>query len=247
MILESLSFTKTLYAFDFDGTLSRIVKVPSEAKIGRLTLQLLQQLAGLAPVAVVSGRSLKDLKQRIICRPAYLVGNHGLEGLGVSPGVYSRAQESCDLWKAKLSGVEFGSGVEIEDKEFSLAIHYRLSRNKREVKLRIKEALESLEPLPRLITGKSVVNVLPVGAPHKGLAVLEMAKKLGTRSVLYVGDDDTDEDVFSLPDPGIMTVRVGKKASSQARYYLERQSEINELLKRLIQYHRPQTKPQRQL
>lgn len=60
MILESLSFTKTLYAFDFDGTLSRIVRVPSEATVSDVTNRLLIQLSELVPVAIISGRSIDD-------------------------------------------------------------------------------------------------------------------------------------------------------------------------------------------
>jgi len=52
---------------------------------------------------------------------------------------------------------------------------------------------------------------------------------------LYVGDDDTDEDVFSLPDERILSVRVGKKLMSAAQLYLERQSQMGSLLRYLAQ------------
>lgn len=237
MILESLSFTKTLYAFDFDGTLSRIAKTPAEATIGLSTNELLKKLASLVPVAVVSGRSLADLKNHLVFNPKYLIGNHGLEGLGLPANALVKASEICFRWKNSLIQKEFEHGVDIEDKTYSLAIHYRRSRRKRRAKADIAAAIETLNPRPRVIAGKSVVNLLPVGAPHKGAAVLELGRQIGVKHIFYIGDDYTDEDVFSLPEERIMTVRVGKKYSSYAQYYIENQSKINQLLRVLIQHY----------
>jgi trehalose 6-phosphate phosphatase len=76
-----------------------------------------------------------------------------------------------------------------------------------------------------------------MGAPHKGVAILELMKLAKSKRVLYIGDDDTDEDVFSLTNEKIMSIRVGEKKISNAHYYIQRQSEINRLLKYLIRYH----------
>lgn len=57
--------------------------------------------------------------------------------------------------------------------------------------------------------------------------------QLQISAALYVGDDDTDEDVFSLPDERIVSVRVGKKAATAAQWYLTRQSQIGQLLQYL--------------
>ena len=241
MILESLSFTRTLYAFDFDGTLSKIVRVPGDATLSRTTESLLVELAGLAPVAVISGRSIDDLKPRLKFKPHFLVGNHGLEGLEGGQGAMTRARSACLGWKKTLDKVDWPHGVEIEDKTYSLAIHFRRSRNKKTAKVLIRDSIEALSPSPRIIAGKSVLNLLPAGAPHKGIALMEIMKSAGFRNAFYIGDDDTDEDVFSLQDEGrLMTVRVGKKRSSNARYFIARQSEINRLLKELIRHHRPE-------
>jgi trehalose 6-phosphate phosphatase len=168
-----------------------------------------------------------------------VVGNHGLEGLGNNRDSLKQAIVFCKDWKEKLSQADFGSGVEVEDKTYSLAIHYRRSRNKKQVKEQIKNAIASLHPAPQLIPGKSVINLLPQGTPHKGAAILELMKRAEARYVFYIGDDDTDEDVFGLLDAKIMSVRVGEKRSSHARFYIKRQSEINHLLRLLIHYHRP--------
>lgn len=239
-ILESLSFTKTIYAFDFDGTLSKIVPVPSDASLSVTTTKLLKELSKLAPVAIISGRSIDDLKQRLSFKPHYLIGNHGLEGLGNNRTSLNRAKLECQTWKNELAKKDFRPGVEIEDKTYSLAVHYRRSRNKKITKNEIRNAIAELLPQPHIITGKSVINLLPQGAPHKGAALLELMKKAGVRNAFYIGDDDTDEDVFSLPNGHItVTVRVGKKNTSHARYFIDNQSYINRVLKCLIRFHQP--------
>lgn len=239
LVLESLSFTKTLYAFDFDGTLSKIVAKPGIATISKSTEILMTELCKIAPVAILSGRSIKDLKQRLNFRPQFLVGNHGLEGLSGDTKSLESAHKICQIWKNKLFQMTFGPGVEIEDKSYSLAIHYRRSRSKQKEKNNIWSAINRLEPTPKIISGKSVINCLPLGAPHKGLALLEIMEKVQAKHAFYIGDDDTDEDVFSLPTNHIFTVRVGQKRNSHAKYYVRQQTDINKLLRLLIQYHRP--------
>ncbi|MBS1985192.1 MAG: trehalose-phosphatase [Bdellovibrionales bacterium] len=237
--LESLTFTRTLYAFDFDGTLAPIVNDPASAKISPSTAALLRQLSDLAPVAIISGRSVADLKRILPFRPQYLVGNHGLEGLKRSRQSLANAQATCTQWIERLRRAPIYSGVDIEDKKLSLAIHYRRSRQRTLARQKIEKLITTLTPPPRVVPGKCVYNLIPSGAPHKGMALLDLLPKSRTRHVFYVGDDDTDEDVFSLPyvDGQLLTVRVGRKQVSQARYFLQRQSEINRLIRTLVRYH----------
>ena len=84
----------------------------------------------------------------------------------------------------------------------------------------------------RLIGGKQVVNILPAGAPHKGLALERARARLGCDTAVYVGDDETDEDVFALDRPGrLLGIRVGRKRSSSAASYVRAQAEIDRLLR----------------
>jgi hypothetical protein len=52
---------------------------------------------------------------------------------------------------------------------------------------------------------------LPNGSPHNRFALVKMMTKLDLKCAFYIGDDDTDEDVVSLPDRRIISVRIGKK------------------------------------
>ncbi len=232
--LESVCFSKTLFAFDFDGTLCKIVRDPERAQIQESTLALLRELGKRAPVAIISGRGLDDLRNRISLPQGILVGNHGLEGIHSARQKLSNFREASQRWSSTLNREFAGKrgleGVEIEDKAYSIAIHYRKSRSKKSAKSAVLEAVAKLRPSARIILGKSIVNVVPVGAPHKGVALLELMLKTRTRSAFYIGDDDTDEDVFALPEPNLFTIRVGKKSASRAKFYLERQGQMNSML-----------------
>jgi trehalose 6-phosphate phosphatase len=240
-LLEALSFTPTLYAFDFDGTLSKIVRSPQCASIKSSTDALIRKLAERAPVAIISGRSIADLRTHLKFVPPHLIGNHGLEGLGTRPDALVMAQKICVDWRQYLSGhlssEDLKSGMEVEDKTFSLAIHYRKCSAKKKAKLDILGVAANLNPKPRIILGKCVVNLLPPGAPHKGVALVELMLQIGIRSAFYIGDDDTDEDVFSLPNARIFTVRVRDKATSQAQFYIQEQYEIDRLLKTILSFY----------
>jgi trehalose 6-phosphate phosphatase len=125
-------------------------------------------------------------------------------------------------------------GIFIEDKVFSLAIHYRRSRRKRDAFTAIREAVRSLKNA-RVIRGKDVVNLVSPEAPHKGMALENLRERFGCDTALYVGDDETDEDVFGLDQPGrLLSIRVGRRPRSAASYYLRNQSEVAILLEILL-------------
>ena len=117
------------------------------------------------------------------------------------------------------------SGIEIEDKRYSLSIHYRGHRYKARARAVIDGAVSQLRPKPDVVGGKHVINLLPHGAPDKGKALQSLMKRARAQSAFYVGDDVTDESVFSLRDSRIVTVRVGEKKSSRARYFIRAQGE----------------------
>lgn len=230
----------TLYAFDFDGTLARIVQDRDAPKLSQPIRTSLQELSAYAQTAIISGRSLEDLRPRINGAAAHLIGNHGLEGLNTSPHVMQQALDCCQGWKRtveKHQTMLTHSGVVLEDKAYSLTFHYRQACSPQAAREAAFQVIAHLTPPPRLVMGKAVINVIPPGTPHKGAAMLELMHQLKSTAALYVGDDDTDEDVFSIPDDRIITVRIGKKGQSAARYYLERQAETAALLQYLVEAH----------
>jgi trehalose 6-phosphate phosphatase len=148
------------------------------------------------------------------------------------------------VWINELDKFEqqFGAaGIAVEDKIYSLTLHYRQSKAPHRAKQIAVQAAAQLVPAPRLIFGKAVVNIIPPGTPHKGSAMLKLMRRLGSATALYVGDDDTDEDVFALPDERIVSVRIGRKSLSAARFYLREQSEMASLLTYLLRTYKQQS------
>ena len=125
-------------------------------------------------------------------------------------------------------------GVAIEDKRFSVAIHYRHEPRKQAARAAIAAAVRELGAA-RLVGGKQVVNILPGEAPHKGLALERELLKTGCNKAIYIGDDDTDEDVFALRDcRRLLSIRVGLNRSSLAKYYIRSQREIDRVIRKLV-------------
>ncbi|MBL8743283.1 MAG: trehalose-phosphatase [Myxococcales bacterium] len=231
-ILEQYAWSNVLLAFDFDGTLSPIVRDRDTAGMRATTHRLLAAVTKLYPCAVISGRSRTDVAARLNGLPVrFVVGNHGLEPNNAMPRFARAATTLREQLAPMLVDVQ---GVEIEDKQFSLAIHYRKSRAKRAAKRAIIDALAHCDLAHRIVPGKLVFNLLPEGAPHKGVALRELRRKAGVDTAIYVGDDVTDEDVFQLSDLGVLGIRVGADARSAASYCVRDQRSVDRLLSRLV-------------
>lgn len=232
-VLALLARSSSLIAFDFDGTLASIVAARHHATLRPATERLLTRLCALYPCAVITGRSRVDIRGRLGAAPIkYTVGNHGLEPAeGPAPAEELMAAVR-PLLEAALAGY---AGLDVEDKRYSLAVHYRDCPVKPRARALIHRALAGLPFTLRIVPGKLVFNVLPASAPHKGDALLSLCRQEGVQMALYVGDDVTDEDVFALDQDGrLVGARVGRSNSSAARYFLRDQREIDALLTRLI-------------
>lgn len=231
-IIEPFAWSRTLLAFDFDGTLAPIVDLPKDASMRPRTRALLKQVAALYPCVVISGRALTDVKTRVEGIGLLgVVGNHGVEPWRATKKTHRRVREWHPLFERALSSEV---GVEVEDKVYSLAVHYRRSRNKKKVRTLVEEMASTLDQV-RVIGGIEVVNIVPADAPHKGMALERERARLKCDTAIYVGDDVTDEDVFALDQPGrLLTIRVGQKVASQADYFIKSQAEIDTLIARLI-------------
>ncbi len=228
-ILTRLAQERTLCGFDFDGTLSPIVDRPDSAGMRIRTRDLLQRMALLYPCVVVSGRAREDVLGKLNgVGVERVIGNHGAE-----TETTRKSRYFVDSWRAALDP-ELGavSGVWIEDKGYSLAIHYRHSAQKAEARRKILAATRKLESV-RVFGGKQVVNLTPLSAPNKGDALVAERDRLACAWILYVGDDENDEDAFAVSGK-VVSVRVGRKVRSRARYYLRNQLDVDDLLEALV-------------
>jgi trehalose 6-phosphate phosphatase len=231
-VLQQFAWSKVLLAFDYDGTLAPIVRDPDQAAMRPATRRLLGVVADRYPAIVVSGRARSDARRWVRgIRLEEVVGNHGIEPLQPTGRMREEVRRWTPLLTRRLSSFK---GVSIENKTFSLAVHYRLSREKKKALAAILEAAGEIGS-HRVVAGKQVVNLLPVGAPHKGIAVERERDRLKCDTAVYVGDDETDEDVFAIDAPGrLLSIRVGPRRASSAAYYLRNQAAIDDFLEELL-------------
>jgi trehalose 6-phosphate phosphatase len=224
---------KTILAFDLDGTLIPISKTFSEVFLDSKIRGKIKSLAELTDIAIVSGRSLANLKKIVGLKNVVYIGNHGLEGIRN----YSHLVD-LRTWQKEFT-VALGDtpGVEIENKKLSISIHFRKTKNRERVRKKVQAVAQTLIPKVRLIGGKAIINVLPTLPVNKGTALLAIMKKKRKSKAFFVGDDQTDEDVFEMNRTNIFSVRVGLSKKSYAPYYLKSQNQITELLDQLISFY----------
>lgn len=225
----------TLFAFDLDGTLAPIVEEYSAVQISEPVKTSLKRLIELAKVAVITGRSRKDALTILGMEPHLLVGNHGSEW---PPQEGRRNWEHIGLclnWKEHLQNdLCCTKGVEIEFKGESVSLHYRKADDRESALSRINAAIETLEPAPRRIGGKFVVNLLPMEALTKGDALVAAMEMFGLHRAIFIGDDVTDEEVFKLDNRNIFGIHIGQDSQTAAQYYLKKQSALLGLLNTIV-------------
>jgi trehalose 6-phosphate phosphatase len=237
---------------DYDGTLAAIVGRPEDAVLSAGTRRKLEALARKTEIStgVISGRQLSELKAIVAIEGVYYAGNHGLEIEGpgldyISPGAEAARPVIAALGRQLAEALQNIAGVIIQEKDFSVSVHYRLAPDKEDI---VTDAVKRITG-PYIDRGEIIVypmkRVWEIRPPldwDKGQAVMFIgqhikdALKIGRLLTIYLGDDTTDEDAFRvLHRPGGWSVFVaGEKTTSAADYYLGSVQEVEELLDRLI-------------
>lgn len=236
--LRRLRGRRLLAAFGFDGTLAPTTLRPKRVITPLGARAALDRLRGLCTTAVISGRSRGDVLARVGVKVDFVVGNHGIDGL---PGAESETQECVAVsrsWWAQLRGGDelrsIAPSILLEDKRVSLSVHYRQARDAMQAAAQLPAAFARLWPAPRIVPGKRVFNLLPPSAVDKGTAMLRLMQQADADAGFFIGDDVTDEDVFRLHLPDLLTVRVGRDDGSRAHLYLRAPSEVPRLIDALI-------------
>lgn len=237
--LDDIVQPGVLCVFDFDGTLSPIVLQPDKACLPPEVAERLVMLSHHAPVAIITGRAVADIRARLTFVPDFLIGNHGLEGV---PGWERHSEQYralCQSWNATISAAlqdraRFDAAILIENKEYSLSVHYRLAHDQAATEKELTALFATLVPQARVIAGKCVFSLLPQNATDKGSAFEQLMQISGARSAIYIGDDVTDEDVFKLARRDLLSVRVEPAVDSAAEFFLPRRCDIVQLLDELI-------------
>ena len=230
---------------DYDGTLTPIVARPDLAVLSESMRTVVRRLAGLCPVAIISGRDRTDVERLVGIGNLVYAGSHGFDiagpdGLKIEHGQGAAFTAAVERASALLDGALAPiDGALVEPKRFAVAVHYRQvdDADLPAVESAVNRVLEAVPEL-RKTHGKKVFELRPRFDWDKGKAVLWLLEALGLDrpEVLpfYLGDDTTDEDAFRALSGFGIGVFVGQPgAETAAAYWLDGPDEVERLLNSL--------------
>ena len=233
-----------LLMLDYDGTLMGFHTDPQAVAPDESLLSLLRELAE-APhnkLIVNSGRDHVTLGRWLGELGIDLAAEHGVWRM--REGEWQMAPGMTNAWKKRVMEVlddmvERTPGSFVEEKEFSLAWHYRKADKDLGAK-RVREFREVLSYMTRnldlqVLEGHKVVEIKNAGV-NKGKAAATWVEGGGFDFALTIGDDHTDEDTFKAMPAGAYTIKVGRDATS-ARFQVDSVEEVRALLRRLADVH----------
>ena len=220
--------SQTAILLDIDGTLLDLAPTPREVwvppDLSKTLGRLLLRTSGA--LALVSGRSLNDIDLIFAPEQFPAVGGHGAE-MRISTdseAVATHAPPMDKELKRRLAAIaKLSPGILLEDKGYSLALHYRLAPHAERA---IYEAVSLIRAdLPNapieVLPGKCVCEIKHSGFNKaSGVRELMTHEPFKGRRPLFVGHDVTDETVFALmPDMGGLAFSVGRRAKGVAGYF----------------------------
>jgi trehalose-phosphatase len=215
---------------DLDGTLVRLRRRPEDVRVSKRARAVLKRLAALPnmTVAILSGRTVKTLEKLVDVKALRYFGLHGSEDSGGPANISGEARKA--LTRAKRSArqeLADYSGVDIEDKGCGFTVHYR-GANQAAVRGANQTLMAIVAPLRHalhVLNGKKVWEVLPRQIPGKGSAMRRLMADSPKAALAYIGDDEPDEPAFAALD-GHVTVHVGSRQDTHARFYLRNPGEV---------------------
>ncbi len=229
---------------DYDGTLTPIVDRPEQATLAAGTRERLAQLAARCPVTIVTGRDIAVMRRFVQLDQLGYAGCHGLEidgpkGSGLRHEAAAALLAAVDAAEGALRVAVGGiDGVLIERKRYSVSTHYRLAApgDVARIDAAVLEVARAY-PALRRESGKKVFELRPDIVWDKGRAVAWLidALAIDRAAVVYIGDDETDEDVFShLAGNGVSIVVEQADRPTAARYRVDDPVEVTQVLDLLI-------------
>jgi trehalose 6-phosphate phosphatase len=193
-VLRVLGERPSALVTDVDGTLSRIVSQPEDARVEETVRGSLRRLAGILElVAVITGREESVARGMVGVDELTYVGSYALDSTrGLTFEAVSPALSLVEAGLAELPCVD------LERKQVSFALHYRNCVDAERIG---SELLEMLQPIAlatgtKLLAGKLVIEVAPEALPDKGTALTGLLLEHEIRGAVFVGDDLADAEAF---------------------------------------------------
>ncbi len=234
---------------DYDGTL---VPFAAEPKLAQPDAELIETLAALGSdpaneVTIISGRPRHTLEEWFGALPISLIAEHGVWLRDKGADWHMLKIMTAD-WKERVRPilqlyVDRLPGALLEEKEFSLAWHYRRA-DPEQASQCAKELVDDLAGYTRNIDvqvfeGNKVIELRNSGI-NKGSAAQSWLLGQTPEFILGIGDDWTDEDLFRALPPTAYSVRVGV-ANTAAKYYLIGPATVRRMLRELSESPREKT------
>jgi trehalose 6-phosphate synthase/phosphatase len=242
-ILQAYKLAKSrIFFLDYDGTLVPYTKIPSEATIGEGTVNILTRLASdpMNTLVIISGRDIHFLDSQFSGLKVTLVAEHGYR-VKETNGKWTILPYVDLRWKARVRSLfsDMASkvpGCFIEEKEASVAFHYRSVGNATLIKI-IPSVIETIESVIsenthlEILNGNKTLEVKTTGY-NKGTAAVELLRQKQVDFILAAGDDVTDETLFRALRNNAFTIKVGA-GNSLARFRLDNPPDLLALLAEL--------------
>src|SRR5438132_13066956 len=241
--------SETAILLDIDGTLLDLMPTPREVWVppglSKTLNRLLARTSGA--LALVSGRSLNDIDLIFAPEEFPAVGGHGAEMRVGAEAVVTNAPPMDKELKRRLAAIaKLSPGILLEDKGYSLALHYRLAPHAEKA---IYEAVSLIRSdLPNapieVLPGKCVCEIKHSGfTKATGVRELMTHEPFKGRRPIFIGDDVTDEAVFGImPDLGGLAFSVGRRAKGVAGHF-DAPDDVRQFLAHLLDDERDATLP----
>jgi trehalose 6-phosphate synthase/phosphatase len=232
-----------LLLLDYDGTLVPFTPTPELARPDAPLLGLLRALAARpeTEVHLVSGRPQDTLEEWLGDLPVWLHAEHGFVSRDPATRHWMAAAEVGGSWREPVLAMlreitQRTPGSLVEVKTAALAWHYRMSdqetgaRRANELRLHLNQLLSN-QPV-EILAGNRIIEIRPYGV-HKGRIVPPLSpERLAATTILAIGDDRTDEDLFGALPPEAITIKVGP-GDTKARFRLDGVTAVRQLLQAL--------------
>ena len=253
-IAQRLAGSPLLLLLDVDGTLAPIAERPEYAAVPPATQRVLVDLVALPDthVALVSGRSARDARRLVNVKDVWVLGNHGIEVArpnappAVRRDVAQYASQIAAAVDRCLSIADATPGVIVEDKRWTLSVHYRLADPS--CPCASAHVADIANQLDFRDNRKEVLELRPPVDVHKGTASIALAQTLNAlesgASLFCAGDDRTDEDAFRAlraAQPAAVTVFVGTDSgilTTGAEFSVADPDDVRLLLEAIVEQRR---------
>ena len=235
------------FFFDFDGTLSDIVDDPAAASLVPGADEALRSLAALYPVAVLSGRGLDDIRQRIGIPGLWYAGSHGFEMVDPDGTYHHNETAALAVPALEHAAAELAQrlsnipGIAVEHKRYAVAVHYRNAAEGAATAVTAAVHEVGRRSGLRVTSGRMVVELRPNLDWDKGRTLEWIAREIdGDETLLpiFIGDDLTDEDAFDavLHDGIGIVVQHSEDGdrSTAARFALTDPDHVREFIERTV-------------